>query len=210
MQHDVGLSGHGIRLIPLSPLHAGALFEFVDSSMWAGLAAKQPLSAEELATLFRERLEDQSTIPFAVTDQHTGTLLGTSSLCDLDLQQQRTEIGGTFYGRQFWGSHVNPASKRLLLAYAFEVLSVHRVGFRCDARNTRSAGAITRLGATYEGTMRGHRQAPDGSRSDIAVFSILRDEWPGIRQRLLERLGAWAEPGYEPAVPELMPGEQAA
>ena len=178
--------------------------------MWAGFAAKQPLSAEELAMLFRRRLEDQSTIPFAVTDQHTGTLLGTSSLCDLDLDQQRTEIGGTFYGRQFWGSHVNPASKQLLLAYAFDVLGVHRVGFRCDARNIRSAGAISRLGATCEGTLRGHRHAPDGSRSDIAVFSILRDEWPGIRQRLLERLAPWAEPRFEPTVPGRMPGEQAA
>ena len=106
------------------------------------------------------RLEDPATIPFAVTDGRTGALLGTTSLRDYVPAQQRLEIGGTFYGRQFWGSHVNPASKHMLLAYAYEVLEVHRVAFRCDARNTRSATAIERLGAQFEGILRGHRRRP--------------------------------------------------
>ncbi|WP_284763726.1 GNAT family protein [Arthrobacter sp. efr-133-R2A-63] len=44
------------------------------------------------------------------------------------------------------------------------------------------------LGASYEGTLRGHRFAPDGSRCDTAVFSILREEWPHVREALLGRL----------------------
>jgi RimJ/RimL family protein N-acetyltransferase len=196
MQHDVALSAHGIRLIPLSPLHAGVLFDFVESGMWAGLAAKLPLSVEELASLFATRVDDASTIPFAVTDHFTGALLGTSSLCDFDVRQQRVEIGGTFYGRQFWGTHVSPASKHLLLSYAFDILAVHRVAFRCDATNTRSAGAIARLGASYEGTLRSHRLAHDGGRSDTAVFSILRHEWPDVREGLLERLAPFALPEH--------------
>ncbi|WP_423184264.1 GNAT family N-acetyltransferase [Arthrobacter sp. NyZ413] len=188
MQHDVALTRHGISLVPLSPAHAGPLFDFVDSDMWSGMAAEQPLSAAELAELFASRLEDPATIPFAVVEQRTGALLGTTSLCDYSPREQRLEIGGTFYGRPFWGSHVNPAAKQLLLAYAFDVLAVHRVGFRCDARNKRSASAIQRLGASYEGTLRGHRFAPDGSRCDTAVFSILQDEWPQARESLLARL----------------------
>ncbi|MCA4134694.1 GNAT family N-acetyltransferase [Arthrobacter sp. M4] len=188
MQHDVALYGHGIRLVPLSPLHAGPLFDFVDSGIWAGMAAKQPLCPEELAQLFAARLDDAACIPFAVTDDLTGSLLGTTSICDYEPKHQRLEIGGTFYGRQFWGSHVNPASKRLLLEYAFEVLGIHRVAFRCDARNTRSASAISRLGATYEGTLRGNRPSHDGGWSDTAVFSILENEWPALRGLLQERL----------------------
>lgn len=194
MQHDVALTRHGISLVPLSPAHAGPLFDFVDSGMWSGMAAEQPLSAAELAELFASRLEDPATIPFAVVEQRTGALLGTSSLCEYSPRQQRLEIGGTFYGRPFWGSHVNPAAKQLLLAYSFDVLDVHRVAFRCDARNTRSASAIQRLGASYEGTLRGHRFAPDGGRCDTAVFSILRDEWPNVRESLLGRLAPFEVP----------------
>lgn len=115
------------------------------------MAAARPLDAADLAALFRARLDDPSVIPFAVTDQRTGALLGTTSLCDYVPSQQRIEIGGTFFGRQFWGSHVNSASKNMLLGYAFEVLGVHRVAFRCDATNRRSAAAIERLGAQFEG-----------------------------------------------------------
>lgn len=188
MQHDVALSGHGIRLMPLSPLHAAPLFEYVDAAMWAGMAAPRPSSAEDLARLFAARLADDTCIPFAATDEQSGTVLGTTSLCEYSPAQGRLEIGGTFYGRRFWGSHVNPASKHLLLAYAFEELGVHRVAFRCDARNTRSAGAIARLGATYEGTLRGNRPSHDGGWSDTAVFSILEDEWPAVSTLILERL----------------------
>lgn len=204
MQHDVALSRHGISLVPLSPAHAGALFDFVDAGMWSGMAAGQPLSAGELAELFASRIADPAVIPFAVVEQRTGALLGTTSFTDYEPRQQRVEIGGTFYGRPFWGSHVNPAAKQLLLSYAFDVLAVRRVAFRCDARNTRSASAIRRLGAAYEGTLRGHRFAPDGGRCDTDVYSILRDEWPPLRDALLTRLEAFEQPvpaGQQAALP---------
>jgi len=197
MQHEIALSGHGVCAVPLSPRHASALFDFVDPEMWAGMAAARPLDAAGLADLFRARLEDPSVLPFAVADQRTGALLGTTSLCDYVPTQDRIEIGGTFFGRQFWGSHVNAASKTMLLGYAFEVLGVHRVGFRCDATNLRSAAAIERLGAQFEGVLRGHRSAQDGGRSNTAVFSILASEWPRVRDGLRSRLAPFDVPaGY--------------
>jgi RimJ/RimL family protein N-acetyltransferase len=65
---------------------------------------------------------------------------------------------------------------------------MQRVALRADARNTRSIGAILRLGATAEGVLRSHRVAPDGSRGDTAYFSVLADEWPRVRDGLLARL----------------------
>jgi len=192
MRHEIVLSGHGVRLVPLAPGHAAGLFDFVDPGMWAGMAAPLPGTSGELAALFQSRLDEPATIPFAVTDGRTGALLGTTSLRDYVPAQQRLEIGGTFFGRQFWGSHVNPASKHMLLAYAYEVLGVHRVAFRCDARNTRSATAIERLGARFEGVLRGHRAAPDGGRADTAVFSILSHEWPQVGEDLRRRLAPFA------------------
>jgi RimJ/RimL family protein N-acetyltransferase len=197
MHHETVLSGYGLCLVPLAPHHAGALFDYVDAGLWAGMAAPMPATAHELAELFASRLADPASIPFAVTDQRTGALLGTTALYGLEAAEQRVEIGGTFYGRQFWGSHVNPGSKHALLAYAFDVLEVHRVAFRCDARNQRSAAAIERLGATFEGVLRGHRNASDGSRADSAVFSILRHEWPAARQELRRRLAPFALAGDE-------------
>jgi len=58
------------------------------------------------------------------------------------------------------------------------------VALKTDVANTRSADAIARLGATKEGVLRHHIRRPDGSWRDSVVFSILRDEWPNVRDRL--------------------------
>ncbi|WP_427132777.1 GNAT family N-acetyltransferase [Pseudarthrobacter sp. S9] len=83
-------------------------------------------------------------------------------------------------------------SKNMLLSFAFEVLEVHRVEFRCDSRNTRSATGIEWLGARFKGILRGHRAAPGGGRSDTAVFSLLSEEWPRVREDFLRRLAPFA------------------
>ncbi len=71
-----------------------------------------------------------------------------------------------------------------------------RVCFKTDSRNARSAAAIRKLGAQYEGTFRSHRLLPDGYRRDSVFFSILDYEWPGVKARLEERLrGFGATPG---------------
>ena len=77
-----------------------------------------------------------------------------------------------------------------MLTHAFEIWGCARVALRADARNTRSIGAITRLGATPEGVLRRHRLAPDGTLADTAYFSVVADEWPAVRAGLLARLGA--------------------
>jgi hypothetical protein len=36
--------------------------------------------------------------------------------------------------------------------------------------------------------LRSHIERPDGSRRDTVCFSILSDEWPGVRERLEARV----------------------
>ena len=62
------------------------------------------------------------------------------------------------------------------------------MALRADSANTRSIGAILRLGAVPEGVLRSHRVRPDGDRGDTAYFSVLADEWPAVRGGLLTRL----------------------
>jgi len=71
---------------------------------------------------------------------------------------------------------------------------VFRVAVCTDALNTRSRTAIERIGATFEGVLRNHRQSAGhlgtpGTARDTAVYSIIAAEWPAVRRRLTERLG---------------------
>ncbi|PPF77678.1 GNAT family N-acetyltransferase [Subtercola sp. Z020] len=187
MQHQIHLAGHGIRLEPVSASHAAALHPLTDDDLWAGMSTPRPVDAAAYAAHIEAQLREPSTMAFVVLGDD-GTVRGTTSFYDFSPAQRRVEIGSTWYGRAFWGGRTNPAAKRLLFGHAFETLGLARVALRCDARNTRSAAAIQRLGAVPEGVLRSHRSSPDGSRGDTAYFSVLEAEWPSVREGLDARL----------------------
>jgi RimJ/RimL family protein N-acetyltransferase len=189
VQHDLTLAGHGVRLVPAAPEHAADLLALVDADLWFGMTTPPPTSAAGVAAAIEEALATPGRYPFTVLGDD-GEVRGQTSFYDVEERMGRCEIGHTFYGRAWWGGRTNPACKLLLLTHAFETWGMHRVALRADARNARSIGAITRLGAVPEGVLRGHRVAADGSRGDTAYFSILAPEWPAVRARLEARLAA--------------------
>ncbi|GAA5020139.1 GNAT family protein [Terrabacter aeriphilus] len=119
-----------------------------------------------------------------------GTVVGSSSLGDVDVVREHVHLGWTMIGSRWWGTQVNPESKLLLLAHAFDDCGFGRVKIQTDVRNARSRAAIERLGATFEGITRRDVRRADGSWRDSAVHSILVDEWPTVRAGLLARVAA--------------------
>jgi RimJ/RimL family protein N-acetyltransferase len=119
-----------------------------------------------------------------------GTIIGSSSLGDVDTAREHVHLGWTMYGSRWWGTQVNPESKLLLLEHAFETCGFGRVKIQTDVINARSRAAILKLGAVFEGVTRRDVRRPDGTWRDSAVHSILVDEWPTVRAGLLARLGA--------------------
>jgi RimJ/RimL family protein N-acetyltransferase len=118
-----------------------------------------------------------------------GTLVGTSSLLEADVRNERIHLGSTLYGSRWWGTQVNPEAKLLLLAHCFDDCGYGRVKIQTDRLNERSQAAIAKLGAQREGVLRRHVKREDGTFRDSVVFSVLANEWPGVRARLAARLG---------------------
>lgn len=190
MQHDLALEGHGVRLVPLATAHAPALAAFVDARIWAGMSTPLPEGDDAWRAEVAAAQATPGRYAFAALDATTGEVRGSTSFYDRDTRVPRVEIGHTYFAPRWWGGATNPACKLLMLTHAFDVWGCARVALRADARNTRSIGAITRLGATAEGVLRRHRLAPDGTLADTAYFSVVADEWPGVRAGLLARLSA--------------------
>ncbi|HUR73008.1 MAG TPA: GNAT family protein [Sporichthya sp.] len=117
-----------------------------------------------------------------------GTLVGTSSLLEADLRNERIHLGSTLYGSRWWGSVVNPEAKLLLLTHCFEDCGYGRVKIQTDALNTRSQAAIAKLGAVREGVLRRDTKREDGSFRDTVVYSVLVEEWPSVRAGLAARI----------------------
>ncbi len=100
----------------------------------------------------------------------------------------RAAIGHTWLDPAVQRSPVNTEAKLLMLDHAFGTWGVRAVRLQTDARNARSRAAIERIGCRLDGVLRADRPAADGTVRDSAVFSILAEEWPVARSRLVARL----------------------
>ena len=127
-------------------------------------------------------------MPFTVRFRSTGRTIGMTSFCNIDPDNRRLEIGGTWKARSAQRTGTNTESKLLLLAHAFDQLDCTAVELRTHWLNHQSRRAIERLGARQDGVLRSHKILSDGTLRDTVVYSILQHEWPAVRNELRRRL----------------------
>lgn len=127
-------------------------------------------------------------LAFAIVDTRTGSIAGSTRFMSASDTHKRIEIGHTFLGRSYQRTRINTEVKLLLMTHAFEALRVNRLEFKTDVLNSASRQAILRLGAKEEGTLRQHMVMPDGRVRDTALYSVVKEEWPTLKQGLIEKL----------------------
>ena len=182
----VVLQGQHVRLEPLRPDHAPALADAARDGdlhqLWyTAIPAPEAMAAEIARRL--GLLAAASMLPWAVLDA-SGKAVGMTTYMNIDNAHQRLEIGSTWYAASVQRSPLNTEAKRLLLAHAFEALHCIAVEFRTHRFNVQSRRAIERLGAQFDGMLRNHQRASNGTLRDTAVYSITADEWPTVRGHL--------------------------
>jgi RimJ/RimL family protein N-acetyltransferase len=194
------LVGATVRLDLTAPTDGPGLFAALDdprvyAAGFGGGPAGRPLTAAGMDAVVAAAISDKRRAAAYVVRLvgdgplgAAGTIIGTTSLGDESLPDERVHLGWTAYSPRVWATAVNPECKLLLLAHAFDDCGFGRVKIQTDNVNTRSQGAIARLGAVREGVLRRHQARADGSFRDTVVFSILREEWPGVRAALISRL----------------------
>lgn len=195
------LLGRIVRLDPMQPDDLPELFRAIGRpEVFAGGYGGGPAGFRATLEGFTEFAEqyyiwDGPGISYTVrlvAGPAAGTVVGTSTLGDLDPPSEHAHLGWTAYAPEVWGTAVNPECKLLLLDSAFAA-GFGRVKLQADERNARSRAAIAAIGATFEGITRRDKLRADGTWRDSAVFSVLIEEWPSVRARLEQRIAA-AEP----------------
>ena len=184
----VTLSGEIVRLEPLSVGHVPALAAAGrDPVIWEHMLYGVVDTHEKMLRFVQDLLQRQqrgTDLPFTVVLRASGQAIGCTRYLDIQPHNRSVEIGGTWYAPAYQRTGVNTEAKLLLLTYAFEQLQTVRVQFKTDVLNLRSQLAIERLGAVKEGVLRNHLVRPDGSLRSSVYYSILAQEWPGVRVRL--------------------------
>jgi RimJ/RimL family protein N-acetyltransferase len=200
------LAGHVVRLDPLSATDVAELVSAASEDRSHYGLTRVPADLEAMHAYVQLALGEAASgisLPLVVRSSDTGRVIGTTRFLDLAYWRAQpedgcgacpsvAEIGSTWFAASAQRTGANTQTKILMLDYAFEVWHSYRVSFQTDARNERSRAAIERIGATFEGVRRAHKQAADGGIRDTAFFSILRPEWPAARRRLTERLARYS------------------
>lgn len=166
-----------------APLHALAM----DPEIWRYFVMMIATDAD-FDAFFDASLADLAAgrrVPYLITDKRTGKAAGSMSFCNLTDADKRLEIGWSWLGTDFHGSGVNHWAKSAMLQHAFEVLGAERVEFKTDKLNTKARRALSNIGATEEGILRSFNPMPDNRRRDAVFYSVLRAEWPAVREHLL-------------------------
>ena len=178
--NPVTLTGRFVTLVPLSEDHHSGLQEAAaDGELWKLFFTMVP-KPEDMHSWMETALalqKEHEALIFTVFENFSGKIVGTTRYCNLDLQNQRLEIGYTWYARRVQRTAVNTECKLLLLGHAFEQLDCIAVEFRTDFLNHPSQRAIERLGARRDGILRNHKIMPNGRIRDSVVYSILNSDW---------------------------------
>jgi RimJ/RimL family protein N-acetyltransferase len=182
------LTQRGVQLVPLGPEHeAGLRAAAADGELWNLRVTSVPRPEETrgyIETALKMHAEGNR-FAFAVLDELSGRVLGSTSYHDILPAVKRVEIGYTWYAKSAQRTHVNTTCKLLMLTHAFETLGCHVVGWRTDNFNHASQAAIERLGAKKDGVIRGHALRRDGTIRDTVMYSLAQGEWPEVRAQLL-------------------------
>ncbi len=183
----VTLEGNVIRLEPLALHHREELCAAIcDGELWKLYVTLVP-HPDNIDAFFEQasthyQLGDG--LPFAIIDKASNKVVGSTRFMKANLPNKRVEIGYTFLGKSWQKTGINTEAKYLLLTYAFEQLDMNRVELITDYLNATSRNAILRLGAKEEGILRSHMVMPNGRVRDSVLYSIVKHEWPGIKQHL--------------------------
>jgi RimJ/RimL family protein N-acetyltransferase len=126
------------------------------------------------------RIQAGTSVYFIIeaTEGNSSRLLGTIGLHGISPKDHSASFGIAIGEKEYWGNGYGTEATRLILAYGFQQLNLHRIGSAALAYNERSIRLHKKVGFREEGRQR-EATYKDGRFHDHVGFGILRDEWKG-------------------------------
>ncbi|HFU75753.1 MAG TPA: N-acetyltransferase [Arcobacter sp.] len=185
------LEGNEVKLEPIQKKHKEALIEVVqDGKLWELFVTLVP-KVEDIDKFIDDAILAQQNgdgLTFVTINKNNNKIVGSTRFMKANLSYKKIEIGYTFIAKTYQKTKINTEAKLLMLTYAFEKLHLVRVELLTDFLNQNSQKAITRLGAKKEGILRNHMIMPNGRVRDSVIFSIIDNEWIGVKENLEYKL----------------------
>jgi RimJ/RimL family protein N-acetyltransferase len=126
-------------------------------------------------------LSEKTELAFAI-DYGNGVdkvFAGIISFHSMDLPDLAAEIG-YWISAEVRGKGVGRTATQLLTNFGFETMGFERIEALVNTENIASQKLLKTAGYTLEGILRKKSRRYDGSQIDMAMYSVLREEWKGL------------------------------
>ncbi len=142
------------------------------------------ISEEKHRLWFSKSLTDAKSkyLVFAVKKNPVGLIYFT----EVD-KENSTAKWGFYLGEDSSMPGIGTIMEYFAVSYAFEVLKMHKLCGEVLSYNSTAIGLQRWFGFKEEGVLRGH-VFKEGSRADVHIFGMFRDEWFKEKARILKDL----------------------
>jgi RimJ/RimL family protein N-acetyltransferase len=166
-----------------------------DPSIWTHLFDGPYENVEQMGQALIAAEASQDPLFFTLAPLPAERPEGVASYLRITPEFGVIEIGNIWFGSAMQRTTAATEAIYLLARHALDDLGYRRLEWKCNALNAASRRAAERFGFTFEGIFRKH-MVIKGRNRDTAWYSIVDDEWPGIRSGF-ER---WLAPeNFEPS-----------
>lgn len=135
-----------------------------------------PTTAEDLENYYRGVTGSRNDVMLAIVDKRTGRHVGNVKLGPIHWIHRTATLGILIGQKEFWGKGVGLEATRLMVAYGFERLNLHRIDLGAFAEHDAAIRCYEKAGFKVEGHMR-EDLFRDGKYSDRLWMGLLRSEY---------------------------------
>ena len=115
-------------------------------------------------------------VTFAIRLVGREEIIGIAEITEIEWNNRVGGLGIGIGRPEDWGKGYGTEATRMLVAYAFNELNLHRLQLTVLAYNSRAIAVYEGLGFVREGVLREFGER-DGRRYDMYQYGLLRPEW---------------------------------
>lgn len=131
---------------------------------------------EQVRGLLADWHDQSAYFVYAICTRDDEAVIGLANLDSVNYINGNTELGIAITAVDRQGQGFAEEALRLLIAYCFEEMRLHRIFARIMSGNEPSLRLFRKLGFKEEGRLREHVRR-EGSFMDMIFMGLLEDEW---------------------------------
>ena len=171
------LIGTTIYLRAFERADAPLLAQYInDPDVTLTLKVYRPMNTQREEEFIENTSKGEHDLALGIALKSTDQLIGAVGFHGIDFKDRKADFGIMIAVKEEWNKGHGTEATKLMIAYGFETLNLHRIELRVYENNPRAIRVYEKVGFKREGTLR-QEHYRQGRYWDTHVMAILRDEW---------------------------------